>query len=351
MSSPQPRATVTMSDVAKAAQVSLGTVSNVLNHPERVRSEVRERVLATITRLGYVRNSAARTLAAGGSNTVGYVMVDIANSLYTDIARGAEDVTSSSGMYLVAANAGVRGGTPRQAAYIDHFIEDQLQGILLAVFDNDVSGAERIHRAGGRVVLLDVATDVDVDACTVRIDYELSGYLAAEHLLRQGRRRLAFVGGLREIHAVARRLAGAERAVAEHGGASIEFLPSGDLQAEDGRAIAHRIASRSRAEAPDGIVAAADLVATGLMQALLPEGFRFPQDIALIACDDNQSGRDNAVPLSTIDLPGYAVGQAGMNLLLDEIRNPEHVHRRVVLAPGLSARESSVGREQVGRER
>ena len=346
MSSPQPRGTVTMSDVARTAGVSLGTVSNVLNHPERVRSEVRERVTTTIARLGYVRNSAARTLAAGGSNTVGYVMVDIANSLYTDIARGAEEVTSSSGMYLVAANAGIRGGTPRQAAYIDHFIEDQLPGILLAVFDNDVSGAERIRRAGGRVILLDVATDLDIDACTVRIDYELSGYLATDHLLRNGRRRVVFAGGSRSIHAVAQRLAGAERAVAEHGGASLEFLSSGDLQADDGRAIAHELSTRDRGAMPDGIVAAADLVATGLMPELLAAGLRFPHDVALIACDDNQSGRDNAVPLSTIDLPGYAVGQAGMNLLLDEIRNPDHVHRRVVLAPSLSARESSVGRGQ-----
>jgi len=344
MAGPQSRGTVTMSEVAAAAGVSLGTVSNVLNHPERVRAEVRERVSETIIRLGYVRNSAARTLAAGRSNTVGYVMVDMANSLYTDIARGAEDVTSSSGMYLVVANAGIEGGTARQATYIDHFVEDQLQGILLAVFDNDVSGADRVRQAGGRVVLLDVATDVDVDACTVRIDYELSGYLAAEHLLRLGRTRLAFAGGQRSIHAIAERLAGAERAVADHGAAAIEFLPSHDLQAADGREVARSLADRGADDLPDGIVAAADLVATGLMPELLARGLRIPGDVALIACDDNKSGYDNVVPLSTVDLPGYAIGQVGMNLLLDEIRGADHVHRRVVLKPTVSARESSVGR-------
>lgn len=344
MNSPQSRGTVTMSEVAAAAGVSLGTVSNVLNHPERVRAEVRDRVAETITRLKYVRNSAARTLAAGRSNTVGYVMVDMANSLYTDIGRGAEDVTSASDMYLVVANAGVDGGTQRQVAYIDHFMENQLQGVLLAVFDNDVSGTERIRRAGGRVVLLDVATDVEIDACTVRIDYELSGYLAADHLIRQGRTRLAFAGGERSIRAIAERLAGAERAVAEHEGLSIEFLPSDDLQAVDGRAVAALLSDRTREQMPDGIIAAADLVATGLMPGLLARGLQIPSDIALIACDDNKTGYDNAVPLSTIDLPGYAVGQAGMTLLLDEIQNPDHEHRRVVLQPSLSARESSVGR-------
>lgn len=345
VSSPS-RGTVTMSEVAAAAGVSLGTVSNVLNHPERVRDEVIERVSETITRLGYVRNSAARTLAAGRSNTVGYVMVDISNSLYTDIARGAEDVTSSSGMYLVVANAGVEGGTARQATYTDHFVENQLQGILLAVFDNDVSGVARIRQSGGRVVLLDVATDLDVDACTVRIDYELSGYLAASHLLDLGRTRLAFVGGLRSIHAIGERLAGAERAVAEHGAATIEFVTSNDIQASDGRELASALAVRAPGEMPDGIITAADLVATGLMPGLLARGLRIPDDVALIACDDNKSGYDNVVPLSTIDLPGYAVGQAGMNLLLDEIRDADHVHRRVVLKPTLSARESSVGRSR-----
>lgn len=339
----QPRGAVTMIEVARAAGVALGTVSNVLNHPERVREELRERVMKAIADLGYVRNSAARTLAAGSSNTVGFVMVDIANSLYTDMARGAESIASAEGMYLVLANADI--DLDKQAAYIDHFIQEQLLGILLTIYGDELDGARRIIRNGGRVVLLDLAHDIDLDACTVRVDYELSGYIAAQHLIEQGRRDLVFAGGDTAVPAVAERLRGAQRAVEEAGSVRLEHLASESLQADGGREVARRLDERERDALPDGIITAADLVAVGLMHDLLHRGIRFPDDIALIACDDNKSGYDNIVPLSTVDLPGYAMGREGMSLMLDEVRSPdEHVHKRVLLPPRLSERESSVGR-------
>lgn len=339
----QPRGAVTMIEVARAAGVALGTVSNVLNHPERVREELRERVMKAISDLGYVRNSAARTLAAGSSNTVGFVMVDIANSLYTDMARGAESVASAEGMYLVLANADI--DLRKQAAYIDHFIQEQLLGILLTIYGDELDGVQRIINSGGRVVLLDLARDVDLDVCSVRIDYELSGYIAAQHLIETGRRNLAFAGGDTSVPAVAERFNGAQRAVREAGSVRIELLESESLQAEGGREIAHALRQRERVDLPDGIITAADLVAVGLMHDLLHRGIRMPDDIALIACDDNKSGYDSIVPMSTVDLPGHAMGREGMLLMLDELRSPEdHVHKRVLLPPRLSERESSVGR-------
>ncbi len=338
-----PRGSATMTEVAKAAGVSLGTVSNVLNHPEKVRESLRDRVLAAIDELGFVRNSAARTLAAGSSNTVGMVMVDVSNTLYTDMARGAEAVTSASGMYLVLANAAI--DRDRQRAYIDHFLQEQLAGILLTVYGSELGGVERILRAGGRVVLLDAPVEDSLDVCSVRVDYELSGYLAARHLIELGRRKLVFAGGELTTLAVAERYRGVQRAVAESGSVALERIGSIEIQTEDGETIAAELGGRPRHDLPDGIVAAADLVAMGLMNSLLSDGVRFPDDIAIIACDDNKSGRDSAVPISTVDLPGYAVGEAGMSLMLDELRSGEaHQHRKMVLPPTISARESSIGR-------
>src|SRR3954454_18262292 len=87
-----------MADVARRAGVALGTVSNTLNSPEKVRPEVRERVHAAIEELGWVRNAAARSLATGTSTTIGIVLVDLGNTLFVDMARGAEEAAREHGM-------------------------------------------------------------------------------------------------------------------------------------------------------------------------------------------------------------------------------------------------------------
>lgn len=332
---------VTMSDVAAAAGVSLGTVSNALNHPERVTDELRTRVQRAIDSLGFVRNSAARSLAAGSSNTVGFVLVDLANSLFVDMARGAEVAAQAAGMYLVMANSDVSAG--KQRTYLEHFNQEQVAGILATLVGGELDGLEGARRAGRPVVVLDTNTAIG-DTCRVETDYELSGYLAAQHLLSLGRRRLAFAGGPVRMPAIGDRLRGAQRAVRE-AGAVLEHLDSAEIQADNGREIGERLRARDRADLPDGVVAAADLVALGLMQALVDVDIAFPDDIALIACDDNKSAYDSLIPISTIDLPGYQMGRSAMELLLEEIRSPEtHTHRRVIIEPKLTARESTVGR-------
>ena len=96
-----------MTDVARLAGVALGTVSNTLNNPEKVSVATRRRVLAAIAELGFVRNDAARSLAAGTSTTVGLVVADLGNSFFVDIARGAEAVMRRSGMNVLIANSDV----------------------------------------------------------------------------------------------------------------------------------------------------------------------------------------------------------------------------------------------------
>ena len=96
-----------MQDVANHAGVAIGTVSNVLNRPNLVAERTRRKVENAIAALGFVRNSAARSLAAGSSNTVGLVLVDLENSFFVDIARGVEATTARAGLKLLLANSDI----------------------------------------------------------------------------------------------------------------------------------------------------------------------------------------------------------------------------------------------------
>src|SRR3954453_12894446 len=122
-----------MQAVADHAGGPLGTVSNVLNRPNLVAERTRRKVESAITALGFVRNSAARSLAAGSSNTVGLVLVDLENSFFVDIARGVEATTARAGLKLLLANSDI--DQTRQRDYLEPFDEARSAGLILAPLD------------------------------------------------------------------------------------------------------------------------------------------------------------------------------------------------------------------------
>lgn len=335
---------VTMLDVAHHAGVAIGTVSNVLNRPDGVTPSIRDRVLASIDELGFVRNRAASKLAAGVSNTVGVVLADLANSYFTDMVRGAEQSASKAGKFVVIGNSDI--DIAKQRSYLTFFDEEQVSGILVAPLGG-VIPPEDGHIARQRpLVILDAARQTHAH-CAVSTNNVAAGRIAAEHLLGLGRRRLVFAGGpIARSRALADRLQGAQDAVADVEGATLEHMSTDEVQVHDGRRVGALLAHRDADALPDGIVAAADLLALGIVQALTSSSsYRFPDDVALVACDDNRSAYDSIVPISTVDLPGQKMGSTGMRLLLEELADSaEHEHQHITLDPTLTARESTIGR-------
>ena len=293
--------TVSVKDVAALADVSVGTVSNVLNRPGKVAPATAERVLAAIEQLGFVRNDAARQLRAGRSSSIGLVVLDVRNPFFTDVARGAE----------------------RRAAE---------------------SGLDRLHRHGIPAVLVDRRSDDD-DFSSVSVDDHAGGYLAVRHLLDTGRRRIAFVGGPPSIRQVGDRLAGARRAVAEEPDAGLEVLETGALTVLEGRAVGERLRHRSPRERPDAVFAANDLLAVGLLQALVMLGpVMVPDEIAIIGYDDIDFSAATVVPLSSIRQPSELIGFRAVELLIAEVEGVG-AREQVVFQPELVVRESTAPRK------
>lgn len=335
------RASPSISDVARTAGVSIGTVSNVLNGTARVAPATREKVESAIAGLGFVRNGVARSLAAGRSSTLGFVIIDLSNSYFLDIARGAEAEAGEAGLNLLLANSDM--SEAKQRTYVDLFVEERVAGILVAA---NHGSRQDLHRSGRGVPVVVVDAPGDhTDVCAVVPDNELGGYLAASHLISTGRRRLLFAGTT-ELVPVRDRLLGVERAVAEHPGVELEVEQTGNVQVEDGRRVGDDIVLRGPRERPDAVVAAADLLALGVLQSLLlSSSLRVPEDVAIIGYDDNRAAWDSAVPLSTIRQPGEEIGHEAVKLLLEELETgPDaHRHRLVTCEPRLVVRASTTG--------
>lgn len=332
--------TVSVKDVAAAASVSVGTVSNVLNRPEKVSPETVRRVLAAIDALGFVRNDAARQLRAGRSRSVGLIVLDVRNPFFTDMARGAETRAVEAGLTVLLGNSDEQSA--REGAYLDLFEEQRVHGVLVAPLGGDVTRLARLRDRGTPVVLVDRASSGD-SFSSVAVDDVAGGELAVRHLLDTGRRRIAFVGGPSGIQQVADRLAGARRATGAVPGASLEVVATDALTVLQGRAAGERLRERPASERPDAVFAANDLLALGVLQALMMQGsVRVPEDVALVGYDDIDFAAAAVVPLSSVRQPATLIGYTAMDLLLAEAAaGGDHERQQVTFQPELVVRDST----------
>lgn len=337
-----PVLSVSVKDVAAAAGVSLGTVSNVLNRPERVAAGTREKVERAMSELGFVRNESARSLRAGRTRALAYVMLDAGNPFFTDVAQGIELAAERSDLSLFICNSD--GRESREATHLEHLEQQRVQGILITPVDPDNPTLDTIAARGTPLVIVD-RTRKDDAFCSVAVDDVLGGRLAVEHLLDRGHRRIAFVGGPLSIGQVADRYDGARAAWAAAGmpPADLTLLAVDSLTVASGRSAGERLAGIPSGRRPTAAFCANDLVALGLLQQATRAGLAVPDDLAIVGYDDIEFAAAAAVPLTSVRQSRHELGRAAAELVLDEATNPQHRHRQVVFTPELVARASTLG--------
>lgn len=330
---------VSVRDVALRAGVSVGTVSNVMNHPDKVAPSTVTRVRAAIDELGFIRNDAARQLRDGRSKTIGLIVLDVRNPFFTDVARGAEEKAATAGLMVTLGNSDEN--TEREATYLDLFEQQRVHGVLISPYADVEDRLRRLRARGIPAVLVD-RTSEDASFSSVSVDDLAGGRLATEHLISQGRRRIAFVGGPLDIRQVSDRLEGARRAVGVNADVTLEIFATEALSVLAGRAVGAEIVGRAPADRPDAIFAANDLVAMGILQALMMQStVQVPDEIALIGYDDIDFASAAVVPLSSIRQPSTLIGQTAVDILLYEAANPLAEPQQVVFQPELVVRAST----------
>lgn len=327
-------------DVAREAGVSVGTVSNVLNRPDKVAPNTVKRVTAAIDRLGFVRNDAARQLRAGRSHTVGLVVLDTRNPFFTDLAHGAQDEALAKGYTVLLGGSG--DSSERETSLLELFEEQRVAGVLISPVRTDLSRLWRLRESGTPVVLVDRGSS-DRSFSSVSVDDVEGGRIATQHLIDIGRTRIAFIGGPLDIDQVAERLEGAQAVTAQQPGASLTIYPTAALTVIEGRKAAKKIAALPPEERPDAIFAANDLLAMGVIQALvMTSDLRVPEDIALVGYDDIDFASATVVPLTSVRQPAIEIGATALKLLLKEAEGSGEPEQ-VVFQPSLVPRASTLG--------
>jgi LacI family transcriptional regulator len=331
-----PRRT-SISDVARLAGVSLGTVSNVLNRPERVSETTRDRVLRAIEELSFIPNGSARQLRAGTITTVGAVLLDIGNPFFTEVARGIEDRLDRDDYTLMLASSD--GELDREARYLRLFEEHGVLGVLVTPAGHDLEHLLELRSRGVQVVLLD-GTSPDPTISSVAVDDVAGAAMAVEHLLSLGHRRIGFINGPQAIQQCVDRRAGMLRALTAAGlgrSAMIEVeVPA--LNADGGEVGAAQLLE---GPLPTALFCVNDLTALGAMRTLRANGMRIPDDMAVVGYDDVNFASMLTTPLTSVRQPTHRLGEVAADLLLRAAGPDAPPAQQVEFQPELVVRASS----------
>ncbi|PZQ95836.1 MAG: LacI family transcriptional regulator [Cereibacter sphaeroides] len=305
----------TIKDVAEAAQVSATAVSRHFNQRIVLPAETAARIEKAAENLGYRPNVAARRLSLGCSESLGMVISDIAYPLFAAVASAAEAECTRQGYTLLIFNS--RNELRKEIAFLQRIEDAQVDGVL---FMTNHSGQPEMAQVINRVRNV-VLLDEDVPGANVSRLFARSregARMAVEHLVAEGHRRIAYVGGERDLLSTNERLLGYRDALAAAG---IDPDPRLEIFAGYGEGSGEAAFAQLDAmdAPPTAIFAGADMIAIDLLRAMRPLGLRVPEAVSLIGFDDAILMDVLDPPLTTVRQSSEAFGTRGIQLLLETI--------------------------------
>ena len=301
----------TIKEVARLADVSVATVSRVLNGV-RVTDANHASVMAAIDQLEYRPNAFARSLATNRSGGVGVVVNEISSPFYSGIVQGIESVVEEHGMHLIVSSTHAEAERERNAV---EFLRDRRCEFLILASEA-MSDVELMALAEHEIPLVLVGRNIHelADSC-VHLDNVLGGYLATKHLIDRGHRRIAHVTGNLSIKDARDRLDGYHQALTEAGiAARPELVAEGDFTEDGGRRATQMLLDRDAGFT--ALFAANDQTAAGALLTLRDRGLNCPDDVSLVGYDDVLLANYLYPALTTIRQPFAEMGQAAARLAL-----------------------------------
>ncbi len=329
----------TMKRIAGELGVSITTVSKVLNHHADIGQATRERVLAKVEELGYQRNAVARSLTLRRTHTLGIVIPDLMHSFFVEVIAGIEPVASVRGYGLLLCSSGE--DPAKERAELEMLRSRQVDGIVLASAHGAVNDdlLNQFTAMGTGLVMIDRDDHPRVHCHRVLTDDERVGRLATDHLLAQGRRAVAHIGGPPIVHAKRRERGWREALRAGGIKAPDDWLVRAGFMEPDGyRAMRRLLTVRPSI---DAVFAANDPAAIGAMKAIWEAGLRVPDDVAVVGVGDIALGDLLRVPLTTVSWSRKDQGRHAAELLLSGIDGErDEAPQRIIVPPRLVVRES-----------
>ena len=321
----KPEARVTMHQIARAAAVSLGTVSHVINGTATVREPLRQRVLKAVKNLGYEPNELSRGLRLNKTNMIGMIIPDITNPFFPGVVRGVEDVAYKDSYRLVLCNT---DNDPKKESIYLGQLKSFLPAGILIIPSPDSTISENM--SGPPVVCVD-RRPVGWKGDLVTVANRDGAYKAAQHLVQMGHRKIGVISGPSHLTNALERLRGFCQAL-EDAGIPIapEYIQEAQFDRNSGYTSAKRLLQLL--PRPTAIFATNDLMAMGALLAI--------RDVSVISFDGLDLTELTDPALTTVYQPGYQLGFAAARLLLERIEGSVDPPKEIELETELRIRHS-----------
>ena len=323
-------------DVAREAQVSVFTVSAVINKKEHVGAARKRRVEAAIQKLNYRLNSLAQSLASERTHTIGVIVPDISNPFFPMVVRGAEDAAQKQGYSTLLCNSD--GNVEKEELYLELLLSKRVDGVLLTKAPGQLSARiERMISDMKVPVVLMMRTCPGLAKDVVTTDDLKGSFDAVSHLARIGHQRIALVGGPLNVSNGKARWQGYRKALTQNGlKYDPELVHEGDYRIDSG----YRAGLSLLTHRPDAVFVANYVMMVGFLQAAQEMGMHCPEDFGLVTLDDYPWLKLFSPPITAVELPKYEVGTLATELLLDRIKGKAGRGETRKIMPQLRVRES-----------
>lgn len=333
---------VTIKDVAKAAGVSISTVSKVINGHYSISDETQERVRQVIRELNYYPSASAQSFAKGATRTI-IALTDLgpnitfSNPHMFEIIAGMEGALRSRGYRLVLCGAQPSTACEMAEEFISRRSADAL-AIHVSIMTHQL--AALLMRTHFPHIVLGKPT-FDSQVCWIDINNISSGLIAASHLAQEGYQRIAFLGGQDHDRNSVDRLEGIRQGLESVGlYLDDQYIWQGDSTPADGLLMADKLLSRE--PLPDAVVCANNYIALGCVSAIREHGLEIPKQLAVMTFDDHPFSQIMEPPLTVVDIDVRGMGSQAGKFLMDMIRHPNTQVQTYVTTSNLMIRESTV---------
>jgi DNA-binding LacI/PurR family transcriptional regulator len=329
---------VTIKQIAEEAEVSIGTVSHVINGTAKVREKLRVRVLDAIRSLGYQPSELARGLRRNQTSMLAMMIPDVTNPFFPAVVRGVEDVAFKSSYRVVLCNTD--NDRRKEILYLNSIRSYRPAGwLVIPSVDSEISSHFNLKAPSATPVVCIDRQPQGWQGDVALVANEDGAYNATRHLLRMGHRHLAVITGPLHLANAVERLQGFKRALTE---AKIPIDADYIQEARFERTSGYHAAKRllRMLPRPTAIFACNDLMALGVLLAARELGLQCPEELSLVGFDNLDSAEFTAPALTTVHQSGYQLGTAAGRLLLDRIAGSQQPPQKIVLPTELIIRHS-----------
>lgn len=333
---------VTIYDIARKLNLSIATVSRALNDDKVVSKKTKKRIFDLSQELGYRHNRFASSLRTKKTNTIGVIVPRLNSNFIASVLAGIEKFVTEGAFDLIIATSSEKAELEKANAI--NMFQKRVDGLIvsLAIDTEDLTHFTPFHQRGIPVIFFDRVAE-DGDIISVVIDNYKCGFQVAEHLIKQGCRRIAMVTASLKRNVYAQRYKGYLDAHSEN-----------NLQADEKILIINDLSEQSALDAasellkmkpmPDGLVVTNDFAAAVIMNKLKENGIRVPEDIAIVGFNNDVISKLVEPKLTTIDYPGLEMGKIIARNLINHLNGVEDIRNtsRVVVRTELIVRGSSL---------